>query len=724
MLERLFSSFLSMSTTASYVIIAVILARFLLKKAPKIFSFALWAVVLFRLLCPFTFESSVGIIPEDSGSVTRVPQISTDFIIESNPTTQYQYETPREVAAEPERPLAESFLPYIWTMGIVIMLIISIVQYAKLQKNLIGATPLKENIYVADHISSPFVMGIIKPKIFLPSSLSDREKEYIIAHEKHHIKRFDHITRILAFVALALHWYNPLVWLAFVLSGKDMEMSCDEAVMKNMHGDIRAEYSTSLLRLATGSKIMFATPLAFGEGDPKGRVKNIMSYKEPLVWVSVLAVIVVVVLSVGFMSSRAENKAIPMSSNALSDLAPVELTQSIADFYDLDFSELNIFYDADISVSPNFEFVKDESIGFFHNFYSKIELGFSLENSQITISEPVEWQNTGEPTFKLLYYFEALKYLPQDEIFALCKTPPDRYTISISDYEKANLGREIYYNKNGVTNSVNYHVRLDIQPLYSGGGSDYTGVGSDIIHVYYSTHDKESLTLDDIIKLSEKGQDLSWADFDDFVYEEGGLGSYIRLYHINDVFTFVIGGGLTDDPPIYMYLVYKNDSDNPIDIRYENVEEFVNSLAITKKYTPVYSDDLIELGNESTLPVPSEVSVLADADNNFETITFSYPVEMRDENESTPSIDENGNTVLYIGHMKRVYTDVYSVETVMAQTSWVLDKENDVFNNDIFGIADFLVVFNGEKMYLVSEEYPIDDIENYRSDNHFTIVQD
>ena len=148
----------------------------------------------------------------------------------------------------------------------------------RLRRKLVGAVPLCENIYLADHIASPFVLGLFRPKIFLPSSLSEVEQEYIIQHEKHHIRRGDHVTRILAFAALCVHWFNPLVWLAFVLSGRDMEMSCDEAVMKRMDGDIRADYSASLLTSPQDANIwghagLWEATLA--------EIKNVLNYKKP-----------------------------------------------------------------------------------------------------------------------------------------------------------------------------------------------------------------------------------------------------------------------------------------------------------------------------------------------------------------------------------------------------------------------------------------------------------
>ncbi|WNX85293.1 M56 family metallopeptidase [Agathobaculum sp. NTUH-O15-33] len=321
MLDGLFLSVLNMSITASLVILVVLLVRLLLKKAPKTFSYALWIVVLFRLICPFSFESAIGLLPINK---TPIPQ---DIMYSTEP----QIDTGINIVdsiVNPILPVAnnmgESINPLqvwvlvgstIWVFGMLIMLIYSIIQFVRLKRKLVGATPLRGNIYLADHISSPFVMGFIKPNIYLPSSMAKTEQAFIIAHENYHIKRFDHIARILGFIALTIHWLNPLVWLAFVLSGKDMEMSCDEAVMREMDTDIRAEYSKSLLRFATGRKIIAATPLAFGEGDTKERVKNVMQYKRPMLWVSIIAVIAVVCVVVGLMSNSKSEPASTQTGN-------------------------------------------------------------------------------------------------------------------------------------------------------------------------------------------------------------------------------------------------------------------------------------------------------------------------------------------------------------------------------------------------------------------------
>ena len=328
---ELFPQVFNMSITGTLIILAVICVRFLLKKAPKLFSYTLWAVVLFRLLCPFSFSLDVSFLNQfdvpvtESGSIEYVPSnivhmeepsISTPIAVVNDVVNERLPQGREQLVADPlEAPV--SIITYIWLFGIAALVIYSAVQYVKLRRKLIGATPLRGNIFLADYIDSPFVMGIVFPKIYLPSSLSETEQEYVILHEKHHVKRGDHIIKILAFAALCIHWFNPFVWLAFVLSGKDMEMSCDEAVMNKMDHDIRAQYATSLLRFATGRKLLVGTPLAFGEGDTKDRVKNVMKYKKPLLWLSVTAGVVIVVAAFVLLANPSKSNIDNMLENKI-----------------------------------------------------------------------------------------------------------------------------------------------------------------------------------------------------------------------------------------------------------------------------------------------------------------------------------------------------------------------------------------------------------------------
>lgn len=314
---------LNMSLTASIAIVLLILLRFVLKKAPKVISYALWGIVLFRLLCPVSIGSTFSAFnlfetpTEDSGFITSVIEyVPTDIVHTEYPSVVVPVpgvsdainealpQGEEQLRADPLEALV-SIATYVWMAGVLGMGIYSVMSYVQLRRKLRVVVPLRENIFIADDIKSPFVVGLFRPKIYLPCNLGEQEQEYIILHEKHHIKRLDHVMKALAFMALAIHWFNPLVWVAFILAGKDMEMSCDEAVIRQVGSDVRADYSASLLTLATGRRIIAGTPLAFGEGDTKGRIHNLSKWKKPAVWIVILSVILCVVLAVCLMTNPA-----------------------------------------------------------------------------------------------------------------------------------------------------------------------------------------------------------------------------------------------------------------------------------------------------------------------------------------------------------------------------------------------------------------------------------
>jgi beta-lactamase regulating signal transducer with metallopeptidase domain len=362
-----------MSLTASIAIIVVIFARLLLRRAPAIFSYVLWAVVLFRLVCPVSLSSELSLmgafnVPDAVNG--RIEYISTDLggagshsVTSPVPDRDNDADPPSGKTLPADGfALPLTALSTLWICGAGTMLIFNIVQLVRLRRRLIGAVVLRDNIRLADHISTPFVMGLIRPVIYLPSDLSDEGREYIILHEKHHIRRGDHIIKPIAFAAMCLHWFNPLVWVAFVLAGKDMEMSCDEAVMKTVGRDVRAEYSMLLLRFSAGKKAIIGAPLAFGEGDTKERIKNVMKYRKP----TFITVAMAVVVGLGLTACLSSD---PKSDSPKSDLSDISIQK-------LDLS-------ADTGVGIDLAYESDDFIV----FYGSIGLfGYDLSKKEITFS--------------------------------------------------------------------------------------------------------------------------------------------------------------------------------------------------------------------------------------------------------------------------------------------------------------------------------------------------
>lgn len=297
--EQLFPTICNMSLAASAVIGCVLLVRIPLKKAPKVFSFVLWTVVWFRLLCPISVSADISLLGA-LGAPAR-EQTAITSTVEYRPVSHSAAQTPQagpaagtvspaaeapqqtgqaSVSLAPRR-IASALLPWLWLSGVAAMALCSAVSLFRLHRRLIGSVRLRDNIYLADSIDTPFVIGLFRPKIYLPSSLPEPEQDYIILHEQYHVRRCDPAVKALAYTALCLHWFNPLVWLAFRLSEKDMEMSCDEAVLKKLGEGIRADYSASLLRFAAPHRRIAAMPPTFCENSTKSRICNLLQWKVP-----------------------------------------------------------------------------------------------------------------------------------------------------------------------------------------------------------------------------------------------------------------------------------------------------------------------------------------------------------------------------------------------------------------------------------------------------------
>ena len=312
---------LNLNLTASIVILFVICVRQFLKGAPKIFSYALWGIVLLRLLVPVSIESPMSFVPERTEFTSMVDVNEALPEIEFQ-TAEDRLDNKRQMEISPTGdPMVLShsivepqhYLTMIWIAGMLFLSVRSILAYLGLRERVKVSVLLQKGVYIADDIDTPFVMGIFRPRIYLPGTLDSTEQKYIIAHERHHIRRGDHIFKALGFLALTIHWFNPFVWVAFVLAGRDMEMSCDEAVIRKLGEDVRAEYSASLLNLATGKRMFAGTPLAFDEGDPTERVRNLARWKKPKCWIILICVLVCVVLAVCLLTDPEITKPMELS---------------------------------------------------------------------------------------------------------------------------------------------------------------------------------------------------------------------------------------------------------------------------------------------------------------------------------------------------------------------------------------------------------------------------
>lgn len=418
MLEQIFLKVIDMSLAASLIILIVFLARVLLKRFPKYISYMLWSVVLFRLLCPFTFESKISLVPdlkptfyeyvlEKDGVLTEA---SEDFAVpytggetkdelDAAQVMPSQSHSDRNTVKDAEiswQKLFVLFGKYVWISGIGVMLLYSVISFVKIRNKVLVSIPFKDNIYITDEPVTPFVMGIFNPQIYLPGCLSEKEQEYIILHEQFHIRRFDHIVKPVAFATLCLHWFNPLAWISFILFCKDMEMSCDEAVVKKMGENIRADYSASLLALSTKHCIVRGMSVNFGEGDTKSRVKNLAAFRKTNK--GVLAVLTAGVII--FIVCLASTHKISISGeNGFQDetnIVEKQKTEDIHEKTDLLNISLNItdYYITRTGDPSNFYYIDENNIlwGSGKNEYGQLGQGtqdYEFYSEKVKIAEDV-----------------------------------------------------------------------------------------------------------------------------------------------------------------------------------------------------------------------------------------------------------------------------------------------------------------------------------------------
>lgn len=314
-MERFLITLWNMSFQAGIVICVVLLVRavFSFAKVPKKFAYVLWMLPFLRLICPWSVESVFSLIPKQAEQVsTRQIQSAVfymDSMIGNTDLTQIEGNSMQEnvmtVTANHTHTASAGVMlaGTIWILGMLLLFLYSVISYWKLKGKLVGSICMKGNIYFADHIETPFVLGVLKPVIYVPSDMEKQDLSYVIAHEQTHIHRKDYLIKIAAFFVTCVYWFNPFVWIAYLYMGKDMEMSCDEAVMQKLGTDCKAAYANTLLELTAGRKRISGIPLAFGEGNTKDRIKNIMKYKKPWIAGIIFAVAILIILAVGLLTN-------------------------------------------------------------------------------------------------------------------------------------------------------------------------------------------------------------------------------------------------------------------------------------------------------------------------------------------------------------------------------------------------------------------------------------
>ena len=633
LLSEVFLKIVNMSISASWLVLAVLLLRLVLKKAPKWVSVLLWGFVAVRLICPFTIESVLSLIPSSETVSPEImmdwtPEISTgigsvDTVI--NPIITQTFAPNPATSANPLQiliPVAGIF----WLAGIAAMLLYTAVSYFLLRRRVATAVLLRNNIYQSENVDSPFVLGIIKPKIYLPFQMDGKNLEHVIAHEESHIRRKDHWWKPFGFVLLALHWFNPLMWLGYILLCRDIELACDEKVIKEMDNENRADYTQALVACSVNRRRIAACPLAFGEVGVKERVKSVMNYKKPAFWIIIAAIVTCIAVAVCFLTNPKEENDPNLAENGYYLLIGAEGVESIevsgpntsggvvnADessfkkgekvwieqlqgVTDLRGYSITAFgknskviyalsIPTDASSDKVINLVSNDSWllapAGFENFLSKVKgKTYVYENEGILGSFQITLFEDGTFTY---YEGNASSY------FGIGTWKQDGSTITMTDNELAGYNLVNHFKLDGSDlifveqNSSNFiYVKVKNGEKFHRTGEAYKNVdGTD--NLAYLGGD-QILSLDDVIALSQKGYDLGWSDFEKYKYYETGSGLYIRVYPINEMFEVMIGGSAMpdqDDTPMYVYLVPRliSDVNQQIDIRDGGVEEFISQYS-------------------------------------------------------------------------------------------------------------------------------------------------
>lgn len=314
-MEAIFLKLLNMSIAAGWLIVAVIVLRWLLGRAPKGLRCVLWAIVAVRLVCPFSFESVLSLIPSAetiSPSVvqySKVPTVNTGIPVINSELNQV---TDSSLAATPGDSVNPLYVwtfaaSIVWVIGLAVLLGIAVFSFLRIRRMVEEAVRLRDNIYICDAVKSPFILGLIRPRIYLPSDMEETQADYALVHEQAHLKRKDHWWKPFGYVLLAVYWFNPLVWLSYILLCRDIELACDEKAIRDLNMDGKKAYSEALVACSMKRRMIMACPIAFGEVGVKERVKTVLNYKKPAFWVTVVAVVACVVVAVCFLTNPKEN---------------------------------------------------------------------------------------------------------------------------------------------------------------------------------------------------------------------------------------------------------------------------------------------------------------------------------------------------------------------------------------------------------------------------------
>lgn len=655
-MAELFLKIVNMSISAGWLVLAVVLLRWMLKKAPKWIRVLLWGIVAVRLLVPVSIESFLSLVPS-------AQTIHPEIMLDPNPTIHSGIPAINSVinpiisqsfAPNPmtsANPL-QIFIPalgVLWIVGMTVMLVWTVITYLRLRFRVREAVRCRDHIFLSEYSDSPFVLGFWKPRIYLPYGMAQENMESVIAHEQAHIQRKDHWWKPLGFVLLTVHWFNPVMWVAYILLCRDIELACDEKVIQKLDPQQRADYSQALLACSINRRMIAACPLAFGEVGVKERVKAVLNYRKPGFWILLAAVVACIAIAVGFLTNPVtlgvKEIALKEKGNefvleigysdlqgyAVTVLGPNEKEYCGDGMVDYDgalgkYRIMITFADTDPSdafaakyPAQTVRLLKNIPESFGGEVRVKrvhpSDQGFVLYvGSDVPFS--VQSQPFQEPgRFSGTISIRLEKTTPDDaHLLALVEyiaRDPEAGVFS-SPYMYIHSNRELF---NEILSYGDVAVNCFVKAMRAGENglqgyimasacAEITGIGRGAAWVnakgWLAIYDElvsiqisRKLTLEDVLALSKKGEDLVWEDL--LPYQHGGdigSGLYILRYEINEVLSLVVGGGSLTGKPHYANLSHAL-TEEYVDIRYEDVKAFIEThetdpLTLLKLKFPQY----------------------------------------------------------------------------------------------------------------------------------------
>lgn len=637
----IFLKIINMSMSAGWLVLAVLILRQILRIAPKRVNVLLWGIVAIRLVFPFSIESPFSMIPDSVGNGELVSRWMDDYVGDIDihhpdsvyydaavgagrepiydGESRYYVVTKHDQLGEPKT-VENTVMPVlslVWSAGMAVLVLYAVISDWRLRRRLETAVRYRDNIFQSEYVSSPFVLGMIKPKIYLPYQLEEQNLEHVVAHEKAHISRRDHWWKPLGFFLLSVHWFNPMMWLSYVLFCRDMELACDEKVIKELGSEGRADYTQALVACSVNKGVISACPLAFGEAGVKERVKAVLHYQKPAFWIMILAAIACVMAAVCFLTDPLTAEDYFVLTDSKSSAGSNRL------FYEISLG--NQAMSGEIYVEQWVEGICVKSAPVvMTQFVDSIKISMRdcrEEGGSVGTDIQIETNQYGG---SLLTYFEHPESF--DVIgWAFTGYEADQKVRLASDDEVI-LAAKVFDNGAGVRAFDCETLAAEPERLQNAAymivvRADFSRDPLGVTEQSEAPSPKEVLSLNDVIILSQKGHELTWEDFEPYDYIETGSGLYIRIYEINELFELWIGGAGPNREPMYIYLKLADGSDTKMDIRDGGVTEFISDYGSSKPW--YQAEGNLHLGlNAEVIEIDAEKHILYVKDMDGQELVF------------------------------------------------------------------------------------------------------